>query len=180
MNGRMPGQGPAVLFLLCMGCSPTKEAPDSGGRVSPFVLAANAWRPGDVAESPFATHPRANEECNPVAYQEEDGFFEVQTDFCPFGVFVQAIGQAAGQGEVLRFTFWHLDLWAAEPAEAQVALWVDSAEIWSRRIPIPGPEDVVVVEHPAPLGLTAGESAWLLVTNHGLNSYRLGDVSLVP
>jgi hypothetical protein len=180
MIGRTPGLGPAILFVLCVGCAPAKMSRDTGVRLSPYLLAANAWLPAVVADSPFAGHPRASEPCSPVAYQEEDGFFEVQTDFCPFGVFVQPLGQGALQGDTLQFTFWHLDLWAAEPAEAQVELWVGAKEIWSRRIPIPGPQDVEVVEQPAPIALPAGESAWLLVTNHGLNSYRLGDVSVAP
>ena len=165
-------------------CTPSGMPADSGGGPTTLdperiLLPAGAWTlvPGD--DHPFADTASAAEDCPSVAYKEEAGFFEVESDQCAFGVFTQPLATGIDAGETVEFVAWHLDLWAPEPAEARVVMQIGAEVLWEQVFPVPGPEDIQVRSFTFTEDVPAGTPAWWHVANHGYNSWRVGDVETV-
>lgn len=166
-------RGLASLLVLGVGCR--GDVGDSAaGRPVETVLAATGWRPLPLSDDPWAAERPSGVECLPVGYDVEGDFFEVETDYCPWGVFGQEVQADVAAGERLRFVFWHSELWAREPAEGRVEIQVGGRSAWAERRAIPGPDQVDELEFAAPFALAQGDRAALLVTNHGLNAWRVG------
>ncbi len=85
------------------------------------------------AEDPWAAERPEGVECLPVGYDVEGDFFEVETDFCPWGVFAQDVQAPVAAGEVIRFVFWHSELWARDPAEGRGEIQVGGETVWAVR-----------------------------------------------
>lgn len=160
----------AVAVFGCRGGGADSAAP----RPQETVLAATGWLPLPLAEDPWAAERPEGVECLPVGYDVEGDFFEVETDYCPWGVFAQEVQASVDEGEVIRFVFWHSELWAREPAEGRVEVQVAGETVWAVRRAIPGPDRVDELELASPVALAPGDRAALLVTNHGLNAWRVG------
>jgi hypothetical protein len=138
------------------------------------VLAAEGWALA-TGVTPFGEPP---EDCPPTAHGVESGFFEVETDLCAFAVFTQPLPVAVDAGAPVAFVSWHLDLWALEATTATVILQVGDERVYEEAFSVPGPEDVASISATLSGDHPAGTDAWWHVSNHGYNSYRLGDVEL--
>ena len=171
---------PSFLALLAVSCSPVRtpagpgDSGDSGLGATQSVLEPEGWAPATGA-TPFGAPPEA---CPATAYGVEYGFFEVETDLCAFAVFTQPLPAAVAAGTPVEFVSWHLDLWALEATTATVVLQIGEERIYEDSFAVPGPEDVASISATVAGDHPAGTPAWWHVSNHGYNSYRLGDVEL--
>jgi len=170
-------------LLLCVGlvaCAGKSDsaAPDSaseGGSVAEgVVLSHDAWQLSDPGIDPFP--PSEAIDCPAVAFGAESGFFELETDLCAWATFHQFTQLALSAGDPLRVVSWHLDLWAPEPYVARLVLRLGEDDVWEAEFDVPGDEDVTELLFEAPADLPAGADAWFHVANHGVNSWRLGDL----
>lgn len=175
--------GVVAMLVVGSACSGTKTphtAVDSGppAYVAPdgLVLSFDGWTYVPFAEDPFAGAEPVD--CPAVAYKAENGFFELETDYCAAGTFQQATRSDIVAGASLVFVTWHLDLWAPEPAEANLVLRVGTDDVWTAQYAIPGNEQVEEVVVQAPRDLPAGTTAFFHLSNHGVNSWRMGDLVL--
>jgi hypothetical protein len=165
-----------VLLGLGLGCSGPKSDADSAAPAGPrVVLPFDGWTAA-AGDGPFAADRPADAACPSAAYRAEAGFFEVESDRCAYAVFSQPLAGALQAGDRLDFVAWHLDLWAQVPAEARVVLQIEDEVIWEARFAVPGSEAIDTLEEPVAADHPAGATAWWHISNHGFNSWRLGDV----
>lgn len=178
----LPRSIAAVLGLAVLGSCTRTGKGDSGQQTpvgaSRIVLPASGWTPAG-AEHPFGDPPAGSGDCPSVAYGFDGGFFEVETDQCAFAVFTQPLASEIRAGEQVEVLSWHLQLWAAEPAEARVVLQVGDVVWWEEVFAVPGAEDIQTLTPLIDHDLPAGTSAWWHIANHGSNSWRLGDAEVV-
>jgi hypothetical protein len=163
------------LLLLALGCAGAGGGADSAAVDGP-LLVAEGWSLAAPADDPWAAEAPADAVCPSTAFGPEGAFFEVETDACGWGTWSQPLGRDVVKGEALAFNFFHLKLWAPEPAEAVVTLHIDGAPVWELRRPVPSEAAVEEVEVAAPAAWAAGATAAFHVHNHGSNSYRLGTI----
>lgn len=165
-----------ILLRFALGCSP---GADSGvpavGTVADLLL-PDAWSLADPGDDPWADEAPDGAACPSTAFGPEGDFFEVETDPCPWATWTQALAADVAVGDRLVFTFFHLDLWSPEPAEAVVSLHVAGEPVWELRRAVPSEADVYEVDVPAVAAWGRGLPAAFHVHNHGANSYRLGRV----
>ena len=158
--------------------SPGDTQDTAGGVVEGLLLAHDGWRLAEPAVDPFP--PDTAVDCPPVAYGPENGFFELETDLCAWATFHQATRLELTAGAPLRVVTWHLDLWAPEATVARILLRIGEDTVWEAEFEVPGDEDVAELLFEAPSDLPAGSDAWFHIANHGVNSWRLGDVEIQP
>ena len=170
----------AWLAVSLVGCgtktdsASSDSAPQDNSVSEGLVLAHEAWLLVDPAIDPFP--PDEPVDCPAVAYGAENGFFELETDYCAWATFQQTTRLDLSAGDPLRVVTWHLDLWAPEPYTARLLLRLGDDDVWSAEFEVPGEEGVSELEFEAPSDLPAGSDAWFHVANHGVNSWRLGDL----
>lgn len=153
---------------------------DAEGAADPVVLVLSPDRWTLERDHQAWPRPEGVAECDDLGFGPEQAYFEVGTDLCPWGTWTQETEVSLDVGDALIFDFHHLDLWAADPAEAVVEFGIGDTTVWSMRKPIPAEAafesvEITVQEPPADDG-----RAWLHVHNHGDNSYRLGVVRVRP
>lgn len=170
----------SLLLCLLLGCSPDGGQPETGRPPAGTLLAPDAWQPATPAEDPWAAMTPAGAECPSWGWGPEGAYFEVETDVCPWGTWAQPVAGNVTAGDRLEFTFYHLDLWAPEPAEAVVTLHLDRRLVWELRRAVPSGAAVESVVFEAAEDVSEGSSAAFHVHNHGANSYRIGPVARVP
>ena len=175
-----------VGAALVGGCS-GKDATGTGDSSPPAggagelgaVLTYDQWAYVAPADDPFFDHADGAEPCPSIGYEAENGFFELETDYCAIGTFSQATALELPAGSRIEFVVWNLDLWAPEPYEAVRALHIGDLEVWTDSVAVPGDEDVSELQFDVPVDVPAGTRAWFHLRNHGINSWRLGDVERV-
>ncbi len=169
-----------VASIALVGCSSKVDsasvdsAPQEAVVREGLVLAHDGWLLADAAIDPFP--PTEPVDCPAVAFGAENGFFELETDYCAWATFHQTTRLDVSEGDPLRVVAWHLDLWAPEPYTARLVLRLGNEDVWNAEFEVPGEEDVTELEFPAPSDLPAGSDAFFHVANHGVNSWRLGDL----
>ncbi len=179
----------AAGVALAGGCTaPAKDssapAGDSAaGAASPSTpglrAAHDAWVRLEGADDPYHDPARDDLECSPVGWEPEDaGFFEIESDLCSLATWEQPLLGEVKAGETLTFVFWHLDLWADPPTLASVELSIDGVPFWRYEVQVPSAEYVEQVAVPAPADAAAGAPVRLHLDNHGVNSWRVGELSL--
>ena len=72
-------------FGLFLGCE-SELTPPTSEAVS--LIDVHAWHLVAVSEDPFDDRPETSS-CPATGYGVEDGFFEVETDVCHYGTFMQ-------------------------------------------------------------------------------------------
>ena len=163
----------AALFLL-MGCGPELTPPSSEAA---SMVDADAWTVCTAQEDPFSDRPQ-NPECPSSGYAVEDGFFEIETDVCHYGTFVQPSKLAVGSEQKIRFNFWHSPLSNPEPAQAHVALQIGDQLLWEKTIPIPNDANVVDEQLQLKSSIDEGDPIYFHLHNHGNNAWRLGTIEI--
>jgi hypothetical protein len=150
---------------------------DSGAKPArePLLLSADGWQRLSDDEDPF--NSSGDTLCAPLGWKAEGEFFEIETDLCAKATWAQPLRGPVRAGEPLRFVFWHLDLWAAEPYDARLSLHLGGELAWEVVKPIPGEQFIGEILLEAPVDAAAGAPAWLHLDNHGLNSWRVGELS---
>ncbi len=148
--------------------------------VERIILRHDLWDYVLPTSDPFYSHDPDADPCPSVGYKAENGFFELETDYCAIASFSQPVPEDLSAGTRLRFVVWNLDLWAPEPYEALRFLRLGEVEIWTVTTPVPGDEDVEELILDVPVDVPAGTLAWFHLRNHGVNSWRIGDVERAP
>jgi hypothetical protein len=178
-----------VVLLVLGGCSGSGAAGSGGdkdsaaidgdGGSAPGLRASHdAWARLDSADDPYFEPGMDEVDCSPVGWQAESGFFEIESDLCSRATWEQPLLAELRAGDELGFLFWHLDLWADPPYRASVELTIDGAVLWRYEVPVPSAENVEEVVQTVPEDVDAGAPVRLHLDNHGVNSWRLGDLSL--
>lgn len=175
-----PSMVAAALFGLgCGADAGLAPGPDGGGAGPRGLLDHAAWGPAPAEADAFPEHRPDPVVCDEASLFENLGVLEVETDLCNYVSLVQPIARRLDPGDRIRFAFWHLQLFAAEPAEAHLALLIGGELITEYRVPIPSGAYIETRELIVPRALAAGASAQLHLHNHGQNHWRIGPVELV-
>lgn len=164
--------------LWAFGCAAPETA--TGGDEPIAVLDAFSLTQVAAEADPLATHRPAEVDCPAAAWGPEGGGFEIQTGFCNYAAFDQALPTAVEAGDELSIIVWHDVLDAPEEATAHVAVWLGDDVLWEDDANIPGPsqafEAVVPIETTPPPGARLG----LHLHNHGFNSWRFVTIDVLP
>jgi len=141
------------------------------------VMDLSAWQLiEDPQDDPFSDHRPDGVECSELGYHVEGAGFEVETDDCPYGTFQQPLLQALPVGTPIKAVLWHLDLWAAKPAEGHVALTSEHGLVlYEDTVAIPGASAVYPIELTLEEALEEGSLLYFHIHNHGFNSWSLGE-----
>ncbi len=161
-------------LLLWVGCGPELTPPSSNAT---SLVDADAWVLCAAQEDPFVDRPQ-NPECPSSGYAVEDGFFEIETDVCHYGTFVQPSKLAVDVEQTIRLNFWHSPLSNPEPAQAHVALQVGGELLWEKTIPIPNDANVVDEQLQLQTAIEEGTPIYFHLHNHGNNAWRLGTIEI--
>jgi hypothetical protein len=183
----MRRRGAAILALggmaLGSGCisDDGSSCPGLGGdRVRAALIDATAWTAEAAEDDPIAEHRPATLTCLPTGAYAENSVFEVDTDDCNYAAFVQPSLETVAPGDRVAISLAHDDLVAPEPADAHVALLLGEQVLWDRLIAIPNVPTPYNVEVEVPDCAPSGTPVHLHLHNHGVNSWRLLSVDLIP
>lgn len=151
---------------------------DDGGSAPGLRASHDAWLRLDSADDPYFEPGMDEVDCSPVGWQAESGFFEIESDSCSWATWEQPLLAELRAGDELGFLFWHLDLWADPPYQATVEISVENAVLWRYTVDVPSSENVLEVVETVPVDVAAGAPVRLHLDNHGVNSWRLGDLAV--
>ena len=155
--------------------SSSEAAGSSGGEPGlpvPLVR-AEAWDLDAAADDPFADHRPDFVQCE-IGWDVETGLFEINTELCLYGAFVQPSLAPIHAGDELELVLLHDALYSAEgEAVAHVAVALGSEIAWQTELPIPSEAGQVRETWTASADLEVGSPIHLHVHNHGTNNYRL-------
>ncbi len=139
------------------------------------LVTPEAWTRSE-GDDPFIGEQPAVVQCD-AGWGEEDGVFEVNTEVCDYGVFVQGALASIEEGDVLELVLVHDALFADGPAEAHMAIAVGAEIVWSETRALPYAADVLRPSWVASAAQPVGAPVYFHVHNHGANSYRLVDLT---
>lgn len=174
---------PLIWGLTALfGCA----APGSDGPVDPgdaplegpSLLDHGAWTETAPEDDPWSGHRPEGAYCPQGTRTLEDGALEVQTGYCEYLAIEQPLTVDLPAGQPLRLVLWHDTLVFDEPAQAHVALAVDSQVLWQAHVSIPSAAGVHDVVFEVPEALDAGSTLRFHLHNHGFNTWNL--LSLTP
>jgi hypothetical protein len=152
---------------------------DTADTVADAVLVDNeGWELDE--DSLHDTHPAHRPEvmdCNPYTVVHEEGVLELDTRLCGYFVVSQPSLFAIVAGDPLVLEWSHLDLDAAEPAEAHLALSIDGELQWETNVAIPNAPSAYDPSWTATRDYPIGSRITLHLHNHGINSWRLHSLS---
>jgi hypothetical protein len=131
-----------------------------------------------ATDDPFPDRP-ADTTC-PLGYGVENGLFEIESDLCPYGAFVQPSLAPVRAGDEVELILVHDALYAEDPgAQAHIGIALGEEIGWETWVPIPAqpgffrPIFVAQGDHPR------GTPVTLHVHNHGVNDYRIVSVTVL-
>lgn len=146
-----------------------------GGAPGPAVplVRAETWALATAAEDPFVDHRPTYVQCE-VGFDVETGLFEVSTELCLYGAFVQPSLAEIHAGDELEVVLLHDALYSAEgETVAHVAVALGSTVAWQVELPIPSEAGQVRQAWVAPDDVEIGSPVHFHLHNHGTNNYRL-------
>ena len=157
----------ALLFALS-GCSEPQSLWDH-----------QAWTQLGAASDPWPNRPE-DADCSPLGWFPEpyDGrdSVTIETNACPWASLQQPSLADVEVGDSIDLEFWHFNLTAAEPAEAEFGVLLDGQLLYSWVSPIPAPAGLVETTISSPVAAPAGAPLVLHLHNHGDNSYNFVDL----
>ena len=189
---------PAVLCLALLGCSGESPpgpadarsdgvmaqdeggvdaAADVGADSTPLVE-ASLWEPLGQGADPFGDRPAIDPVCPSGGVKVEDGgtgdpLLEVDTGICEYVTLAQPSLARVRAGEEVEVVLWHLDLFAAEPAEAHVVIRLGEHTVWEERISVPARANFFSPRWMAPTEVPQGTPVLFHLHNHGVNNWKL-------
>lgn len=187
---------PIVASLVCVAaCSPSAEpavdasrdaaAPDVTTDVAQDgpLIDHEAWvAMEDADDDPFADRP-ADIDCErgvgwDVELLDTDVTVGIDTADCNYFSVAQPALRAIPPGESVLVRLWHFELVGDGDAHAAVA--IDGDIVWERTIAIPRPSELIVDEFVLASGAPRDAQIVFHLHNHGLNSWNLAEISVVP
>ena len=168
-------RGWALIPILCAAC---------GGSNLPQFAPNNDPGPGSLIDhrmwveltadnDPFASHRHEAVVCTERSRQIEGDHYEVETDDCNYVSLSQPSLRPLRQGDRVETVFWHLWLWAPQPAQGQITITIGDWVIADELIDIPGPEASFNPVLTVPKDVPQGTPVIFHLRNHGVNSWRL-------
>lgn len=158
------------------GLGSTTAAAESSGagqsRPPQELVRPEAWTLDEAEDDPFAEHRPSWVQCE-IGFGVETGVFEVDTELCTYGAFVQRSLAPIYEGDTLELVLLHDALYAEEPATAHVAVAFGAEIAWETELPIPSEAGQLRPTWTAPADVDVGTPVHLHVHNHGANNYRL-------
>lgn len=151
------------------------------------LVAVDAWvRVADVEADQFGDErPSGRYECN-----EEEGLvvenvgpdpaFEIKTDLCNYATVGQPSLAPVEVGDEIKIRAWHWELEAEEPTEAHIAIAIGEHVIWEELVPVPRAASLLTAEIVADFEAPTGTEVQFHVHNHGVNSYDLISLEVLP
>jgi hypothetical protein len=173
--------GCALLLLAC-GNEPAGDgtAPEPSPPAEPIQLAqAESWALANATDDPFAQFASDRLRCDSAAVQPEGTWVEVSTLSCNYATLVFTFAAPAPAGSVVRGEVAWSTLAAIDPAVATLAFALPERELWTYEVPIPGQANLVTVEFSLPQAMSAGDTLYFHVRNHGYNSWQLSPLTLL-
>jgi len=168
-----------VPLLACSDTEPHRAEDTRGGESWVPLVEASAWAVAAETSDPFPEHRPAQVECLAGFFVEGDAL-EVDTGRCNFLSVSQPLRADVLAGDVLRVEAWWQTLASESPAEAHLALAVGGHVLWEETIPIPSPADARSLEWAAEEDLLAGSEVVLHLHNHGANTWKFAEFSVLP
>lgn len=181
----------ASAWLLASGCdenppgavetsstgaaSETAIPADLEGTVSLIDLAA--FEKTSAANDPFEDRP-SDIVCE-FGFGLEDGFFEFESDLCRYGAFSQPAVAPIRVGDTIDFLLLHENLVSSKPrAQAHIAIAFGDDIVYETRIDIPAEANFLDEQWVSTIDVPAGTPVHFHLHNHGINSYRLAELSV--
>jgi hypothetical protein len=165
----------ALAVVTLTGCA-AESATDGPTQRPSTLLDPAQWQVIDEDASVFSARYPADASCSVGSMRVEYTVLELNTTDCDAITAGQAIERDVAKGTPMGLDFWHLALWAEEPATGYAAVAVGETVLWEMTTPIPADPAHYGVKFDAPRALQAGELLQVFVTNHGANSWKLLDV----
>lgn len=137
------------------------------------------WRSTGAGEDPLADHRPEAVDCSASGWRYEGGGIEIDTGACNYLSLSQPLAVDLAAGETIRIAAWWQSLASVEPAEGHLAVLIDDEVVWQERVPIPGPADIRRSEVTMTTAVPAGAPVTLHLHNHGYNTWRFQDLSIV-
>ena len=169
----------ACAFVAAFGCAP--EAVDDG--TTTMIIDPIGWEILEGADDPYAAEMPAGITCYAPGVRQDDFGgqvgLEVATGLCDWLSVRQPSTSRIPAGAEVSVRLWHFELVAPEPGEARLAVMIDGAPAWAKRIPIPSPSGLVHETWTMPQAAAAGAPIVFHVDNHGANTYTLLEITAV-
>lgn len=180
----MPRRHHIVVSLVAVlgACEPELAEPDddlpSFGDAERLVFGEDfVDAPSD---DPFAEHRPADVTCSPAAWRGEAGALELDSGLCNYFTLTAPALTTIEPGDRIAIRAFHDDLAANEPAVVHLALFVDGNGIWDQEVSIPSPPIPYSLDVIADFAAPAGSPVALHLHNHGVNNYRLVELTVAP
>jgi hypothetical protein len=143
------------------GVHPGSEAP---------LIDLSLWQV--AAADPFPDRP--DDTTCPLGYGVENGLFEIQSDLCPYGAFVQPSLAPVRAGDEVELILVHDALYSETVgAQAHLGIALGDAIGWETWVPIPAEPGYFRPIFVAPADAPLGTPVTLHIHNHGVNNYRI-------
>jgi hypothetical protein len=125
-----------------------------------------------AAADPFPDRP--DDTSCPLGFGIESGLFEIQSDLCRYGAFVQPSLAPVRLGDDVELILVHDALYAEDPGgQAHIGIALGDAIGWETWVPIPAEPGFFRPIFAAPADAPLGTPVTLHVHNHGVNNYRI-------
>jgi len=153
----------------------------SGEQAGPphSLVRYDAWELTPVEDDPFADERPDWIQCE-LGFDVETGTFEVSTELCLYGAFMQKTLARIRKGDTLELVLMHDALYAEEPATAHVAIAFGEEIAWEIELPIPSEAAQLRPTWTATEDVPVNSPVHFHVHNHGTNNYRFIDLTVDP
>lgn len=184
----------ACAWLLASACdenpppavesSSTGAASDSGSSGAPAepqgiapLIDLGAFEQTAASDDPFVDRP-SDIACE-FGFGLEDGFFEYESDLCRYGAFSQPALAPIRVGDTIDFLLLHENLVSSDPgAQAHVGIAFGDDIVYEAHIDIPAEANFLDEQWVSTVDVPEGTPVHFHLHNHGINSYRLAELSV--
>jgi hypothetical protein len=138
----------------------------------------DAWRTDEVPD-PFPSHQPGRIHCDPFGIGMEGDALEIDTGRCNYALAWQPLVTDLRPGDRVSVLASHGPLLALTEATGHISLAAGDVVLWEAEVPIPSEAGIYTptVEVTAPVD--AGTPLVLHCHNHGTNTWRLHDATLL-
>lgn len=127
---------------------------------------------------PLPDHRPSEVVCPDYAYAVEGSILEVDTGACNYLTMSQPSALPVQACDTVQVTVSHFDLYAPEPAEAHVAVFLGGDAVMDEVRRIPGPSGFIYLRWKAARDYDAGAPVVFHIHNHGVNEWQFVDLSV--
>ena len=136
------------------------------------------WQNIQAEKDPLSSHRPAALECGVGGALVEDGILEVDTGRCNYFAATQPLRSDVQSGQTLLLTLYHDDLFSEDEGSAHIALMIDGQLLWETYIDIPAESRLFTTQISLSDDYFAGEEIYFHLHNHGVNHWRLVNLTV--